>query len=81
MPKLPWIGCDLLRLEYDFQQQTAVLYLHDGECVDMTRAIEFVMNIDKNARSIRTVAGSKEDTSYTHGKDGKWSAQLPPECV
>ena len=42
MPELPWIGCELLRLEYDFQRQTAILYLHEGECVDMSMAVSFI---------------------------------------
>ena len=77
MPELPWIGCEILRLEYDFQHQTAILYLHEGDCVDMTSAIEFVINIDKNACIIRRVAGTKEDTTYSRGTDRKWSAKLP----
>jgi hypothetical protein len=77
MPKLPWIGCELLRLEYDFQMRTAILHLHEGDCVDMTSAIELVRNIDKNARTIRTVAGTKEDTRYGRGTDGDWTASLP----
>lgn len=62
MPKLPWIGCDLLRLEYDFQKQAAILYLNEGDCVEMTSALKLVLNIDKDARTIRTIAGTKEDT-------------------
>ncbi|MEW4571508.1 hypothetical protein AB1L88_26845 [Tautonia sp. JC769] len=77
MRKLPWIGCELLRLEYDFQDRTAVLYLHEGECVDMSSAVEFVTKIDQDARTIRTIAGNEEDTTYSRETDQEWSAKLP----
>lgn len=77
MPELPWIGCELLRLEYDFQRQTAILYLHEGECVDMSMAIKLVAKIDDGVRMIRTIAGSEEDTTYSRRADGEWSVRLP----
>lgn len=78
MPKLPWIGCDLLRLEYDFRRQAAVLYLRPGECTDMDRAIELVARIDGGVREIRTIAGDVEDTKYTRSGGG-WSAEATDE--
>ena len=76
MTKLPRIGCDLLRVEYDFQRQAATLYLHDGDCVDMDMAIQFVINIDKEVRTIRTVAGIEADTMYSRGIDRDWSVSV-----
>jgi hypothetical protein len=77
MPELPWISCPLLRLEYDFRTHAAILYLHEGDCVDMTRAIKLVQNIDKEVRIIRTIAGTEEDTRYSRGARGEWTARLP----
>lgn len=76
--ELPWIGCDLLRLEHDFRRHAAILYLHDGDCVDMTAAIKLVERIDPHATSIRTIAGDKEDTEYARGTDRKWVVRYIP---
>ena len=69
MSKLPWIGC---------RRHAAILYLHKGDCVDMSAAIKFVERIDPRATSIRTIAGDQEDTEYARGADRKWTVRYVP---
>ena len=69
----PDIGCLLLRLTYNFDVDTCHLYLPDGACVDMQKAIHFVQSKFPDTVRLFSYSGSKVDTVYTK-EDGVWYA-------
>lgn len=67
------LKCGLTKYAYDFPTQYGELYFPEGDCCDMTGAIEFFKKIDKDVSLIVTFSGEKADTSYRKGRDS-WYA-------
>ena len=72
MSKLPWIGCELLEIDVDFESGDVFMFLHEGDCVDMTRAIDFAKKINSRSERIVTISGNEIDTCYRLSSSGEW---------
>ncbi len=70
--------CHVERLHYDFAKRYGHLVMTEGDCTDMTGAIQLFQAIDANVEAIDTLSGEAPDTCYRK-IDGKWQAFPPPE--
>lgn len=70
----PHIGCDLLKIEYDFDKKLACLHIPDDACVDIKSAISYVETIFPAVRHIRTTT-TQPDTEYKKD-DAVWVSSL-----
>ncbi|HEV2136558.1 MAG TPA: hypothetical protein VGR47_20230 [Terracidiphilus sp.] len=73
------LQCSVRRIEYDFETRTGIVFMPDGNCVDMSGTLELFSAIDPNVCAVRTFAGSKLDTCYKRITDNQWTASLYSE--
>lgn len=72
----PEFQCSVFGISYDFSTKHGVLNMDDSNACDMDGCTAFFERIDPAVKSIQTIAGEIEDTSYRLiGKE--WKANLP----
>jgi hypothetical protein len=67
------LKCFIERLEVNFVEGYATLWLRARNCADMQGAIDLVSGLDARVTRIYTFSGGDRDTCYTQ-KAGKWAA-------
>ena len=67
------LKCEVISINYDFENKELEIYMEEANCVDMTGAIAFAERIDKDVKQIQTFAGDKTETCYVKS-NGIWSA-------
>ena len=65
------ILCDILKVEYDFKNQTGIIFTPDMNIVNMNGAIELIESIDIKAKEIFVFQGYDIDSLYTKS-NGQW---------
>jgi hypothetical protein len=68
------LQCAVRGICYDFATQTGTLATAENNCADMAGAIALFTRIDSNVRTIATIAGGRDDTTYRR-RGGEWVAQ------
>ena len=70
----PELACTVHGVCYDFATQTGTLAMDEMNCADMAGAIAFFSRIDPSVKTIATIAGGRDDTTYRR-RGGEWVAQ------
>lgn len=69
----PLLQCRVTQIDIDDQTGTVTLHLPRGNCTDYFGAIELANIVCPSVQTIRTVSGTRPDTSYLRTRDG-WKA-------
>ena len=73
---IPWLGCPVQQIHYDFVTHIGQAVLLEGHCTDMRSVIRYFCAIDPHVQRILTVSGAQLDTCYVrHGET--WQARQP----
>jgi hypothetical protein len=70
----PELACAVYGVSYDFAARTGTLSMAENHCCDMAGAISFFTRIDPLVKTIATIAGGRDDTTYRR-RGGEWMAQ------
>lgn len=65
------LQCNVLSLNYNFENKKAIIFFPDGDCCDMSGVIKIFTTIDKCVEFIETFSGKTKDTGYKKIR-GKW---------
>lgn len=66
------LGCEVDRLEYDFNKRIGRLFMPKDNCCDMSGCVAMFERIDPHVKRIETFAAGKPDTMY--GRPNGWVA-------
>lgn len=69
------------RVVYNFKRREVEIHLADGDCVDMSGAIELAMLVMPHVKRIQTYSGAAPDTKYWRNDIGRWEAFDASEAV
>src|SRR3954451_6899810 len=69
------IQAEVFSIRYYPKISVGMLYMADGECCDMSGAIELFQGIDPAVRAINTFSGDEPDTMYFR-RGGEWTAYI-----
>ncbi|MCR6498431.1 hypothetical protein MUO32_05245 [Shinella sp. CPCC 101442] len=72
----PELQCTVHGLAYDFASRTGTLAMGEMNCCDMAGTIAFFSRIDPLVKTIATIAGGRDDTTYQR-RGTEWVAASP----
>jgi len=65
-------------MSIDFVAKSGMLFVPQGQCPDMGKAIDLFRNAFPEIQFIETMSGLKEDTKYRLTDDG-WISMIPSQ--